>query len=145
MGEHELNADEAINRQRFSSVKKALQDGKVCDGTCKAHALLVDSQVLQLEATEATLVDVRNLRVQFSTLSNQVIAYMNRSNAVAGEQIEQHGLVEMIMKKVLEHPDIAYAKTAGGGGTIAWLCKLGIAIAMVAVVWLVTNALRGGQ
>jgi hypothetical protein len=141
MSDHDMTADETINRQRFAQVKQALRDGRSCEGTCKVHALVTDAQILQLDSSEAILIDTRNLRVQFTALSNQVLAYMQRSNAVAGEQVEQGNTLEKIVKLVVDHPDMEFARA--GGSRIAWLCRFGIALSAVVIVWLVTTALKG--
>ena len=125
MTDHEMNADEAINRQRFAQVKSALRDGKHCEGVCRVHPLMTDAQILQLEASESILVDLRNLRVQLTALQTSVLAFMNRSNAVAGEQVEQKGIIDRIVEQLLDHPDLAHMRS--GSGTVRWLCALGIA------------------
>lgn len=128
MTDHEMNADEAINRQRFAQVKSALRDGKHCEGVCRVHPLMTDVQILQLEASESILVDLRNLRVQLTALQTSVLAFMNRSNAVAGEQIEQKGIIDRIVEQLLDHPDLAHMRS--GSGTVRWLCALGIAVCL---------------
>jgi hypothetical protein len=92
------NADEVLNRKRFSDLRSALRAGRSASGVCPMHGIMTDAQVLQLEASEAILVDVRDLRISVSGLRQEVQAGLSRQNAVAGAEVELEAKVGMMTK-----------------------------------------------
>jgi len=92
------NADEVLNRKRFSDLRTALRMGREGAGVCPMHATQTDAAVLQLEATEAILVDVRDLRISVATFRAELSAAMARNNSVAGAEVELEQRVGLLAR-----------------------------------------------
>jgi hypothetical protein len=125
--EHNLTADEAINRGRFREVRAALAGGRSCEGACRVHPTMTDGQLLTLDALEAILVDTRTLRADLTLWRGQIQESLHAMGATARKEVEHDGAIDEIMRR---------AGRATGGSNIAWLCALGISVCGVIMVYL---------